>query len=152
MVRQRVLIAVRSILTGWAMLLTISYLLERPLLFWSEPVLGGSWFSTAQLALDCCSFTATGWAVSYWSRADSLFPVLAFAATLIPWDLNPVLDVNVPWLLHLVVETFRDTRYLDSLVATAGSHILLFGSLIVGSRLGRPSGAALVSVFHDVQR
>jgi hypothetical protein len=150
MVRRRLLISVRSILTGWATLILITWLLERPLLLWTASLLGGSWFPTARLALDCCAFAATGWVIGYWNRTDSLLAVLAFAVTLTVRDFDPVLAINVPWLFRLVADTFRDNRYFDSLVVTAASHAFLFGSLLVGGRLARPAQTP-VSIFRDAR-
>src|ERR1700733_5588317 len=87
-----------TILTGWATLLLITYLFERPLLLWTAPILGGEWFPTARLALDCCAFTATGWVVGYWNRNNAVVAVLVFAATLTLRDFNPLLPLDVPWL------------------------------------------------------
>lgn len=141
-------IAVRSILTGWAALLLITFLLERPLLFLGAPILAVGWFATARLALDCCAFAATGWIVGHWSRDDSLFAVVAFAATLTLRDFEPLLAINLPWLLHLVADSLRDGRYLESLFTTAATQALLFGSLIAGGRLARPARRTAISVFR----
>jgi hypothetical protein len=143
MARRRLFITVRSILIGWATLLLVSNLLERPLLLWIAPLLGPSWVPTAQLALDCCAFAAAGWAIGYSNRANAVFAVLAFAATLTLWDFTPVLPIDVPWLFRLAKDTFRDTRYLDSLVVTATTHALLFGTLIAGALLARPAQPAV---------
>jgi len=144
----RWLIAARSILIGWAMLLSIHYLVELPLLLLTRPLLGASWIATAQLAFSCIAFAATGWVIGYFSRPHSLFGLLAFAATLMIWDFNPVLPLNVPWLVRLLIDSFRDQRYVDSLVTTTLSDALLFGCLIGGGALGRPSQARPLSVFR----
>lgn len=138
MARRRLLIFPRAILAGWMTLLAIAYLLERPLLHWTEPILGSEWISTARLTLDCCAFAATGWVTGRWNRPNSLLAVLVFAATLTVWDFTPLLPVDVPWLLHLMVNTLRDSRYLESLFTTAANLALLFGCLIAGGLLARP--------------
>jgi hypothetical protein len=48
------------------------------------------------------------------------------------------LPIDVPWLLQLTADAWRDARYRDSLVATFTTHLLLFGSLIAGGLLSRP--------------
>jgi hypothetical protein len=154
-------VAIRSILVGWAALLSIVYLLERPLLFWTAPILGSAWFATARLTLDCLCFAATGWIIGRFNRgrfnrsqlsnAGTLFGVLAFAATLTVRDFDPLLAINVPWLVHLIANTFLDRRYAESLFVTAASHAFLFGSLFAGSRLARPSRTEPVSIFRDAK-
>jgi hypothetical protein len=138
MVRQRVWLCVRAIPIGWVTLLVITYLLERPLLLWAAPILGGSWFATAQLALDCCALAVSGWVTSYLSRDGWFIAVLSFALTLTLWDFTPLLAINVPWLLHAVINVFSDSRYLGGFVTTATSHALLFGSLFAGAVKSRP--------------
>ena len=46
--RHRLLITARSILLGWATLVAFTYLVERPLLLWTAPLLGASWLPTLQ--------------------------------------------------------------------------------------------------------
>jgi hypothetical protein len=144
--RERLWALARSILIGWATLLAISYLLLRPLLIWTAPLVGASWFPTVQLSLQCCAFAGTGWVGGRLNRSGAEVGVLVFAATLAPWDFSPVLAINVPGLIRLTVNAFRDPRYLDSLIATAGAHILLFGSLMVGGTPRRSSGAKPLSI------
>jgi hypothetical protein len=138
MPRRRLFPALRAILAGWIAMLVIAYVVERPLLHWAAPLLGVEWFATIRLMLDCSALAATGWVVGYWSRPKPLPTVLAFAATLTLRDFNPLLPLDVPWLLHLAVDTLRDVRYLDSLMTTAAGQALLFGCLIAGAMLARP--------------
>ena len=145
--RERFSILARSILIGWAMLLAISYLLLRPLLIWTAPRLGPSWFPTTQLSLECAVLAGTGWLVGHLNRSGAVVGVVVFAATLTPWDFGQVLGINVPSLVRLTADAFRDPRYFDSLIATAGAHALLFGSLIVGGlwrRLSRTEPLSIV--------
>jgi hypothetical protein len=135
--RRRVWICARAIAAGWAALVVIAYLIERPLLRWTAPMLEGSWVPTAELALDCCAFAATGWVIGYFSRDDSVIALLAFAVTLTWRDFTPLLPVNVPWLLRSVVNTFTDSRYFAGFVSTAATHAILFGSLFAGGLLTR---------------
>jgi hypothetical protein len=145
-VRERLSTPARSILIGWATLLAISYLLLRPLLIWTAPRVGASWFPTVQLSLDCSALAGTGWVVGHLYRSSAVTGVLVFAATLTPWDFGPVLGLNVPSLVRLTADAFRDPRYFDSLIATAGAHALLFGSLIAGGLLRRLSRTKPLSI------
>jgi hypothetical protein len=136
--RHRLLIAARSILLGWVALLAATYLVERPLLRWTAPLLGASWFPTAQLALECAALAATGWVMGRWNRSGAIPAVLVFAAMIAVWNFSLVPAINIPWLFRLMRDTIGDARYLESLITTAVTHALLFGSLIIGARLSRP--------------
>jgi hypothetical protein len=135
--RQRVWICARAIAVGWVVLVAITYLIERPLLRWTGPMLEGSWLPTAELALDCCAFAATGWVIGRFSRDAVLIALLAFAATLAWRDFTPLLPVNVPWLVRSAVNAFSDSRYFAGFVTTAATHAILFGSLFAGGLLTR---------------
>ncbi len=137
--RHRLLIAARSILLGAAMLFAVTYLVERPLLAWTAPLLGGSWIPTAQLAFECIALAATGWMIGRWNRLDAVPALLVFAVILAVWNFGLVPAVNVPWLFQLILDSFGNARYLESLVTAAVTQALLFGSLFVGARLGRPA-------------
>ena len=141
MMLHRLWIATRSILCGWVALFLITYLLERPLLIVAAPLLGASWFPTARLGLDCTALAAAGWTVGRLHRSAPVLGVLAFAATLTFRDFDPLLELNVPWLIRLAADALRDSLYLESLAATAASHALMFGSLIAGGLLSRPTPA-----------
>lgn len=149
MTRTRLFIALRSVLTGWATLLLLAYRLEHPLLVWVTPALGVKWLATAGLALDCTALAATGWIVGRLNRPDSLLGVLTFAATLTFWDFTPVVAVNIPWLLRLAMNGLRDSVYLGSLLTTAVSQALLFGSLLAGGLLSRPPSKPVSIMARD---
>jgi len=150
--RGRLWTLARSIFVGWATLLAISYLLLRPLLFWTAPRVGPSWFPTVQLSLECSALVGTGWVVGHLNRSCAVGGVLAFAATLTAWDFGQVLDINVPGLVRLTANAFRDPRYVDSLITTVGAHALLFGSLIAGGLLCRLSYTEPPSIVDGVSR
>jgi hypothetical protein len=64
--------------------------------------------------------------------------VLVFAATLTVWDLSFLVAIDVPWLVRLLVHSLSgESSYLSSLISTAASQILLFGSLVAGGLLSR---------------
>jgi hypothetical protein len=137
--RHRLLIAARSILLGWVALLAVTYLVERPLLVWTAPLLGAPWIPTAQLALECAALAATGWFIGRWSHFDPIYAVLAFAVMLAVSNFGLVPAINIPWLFRLILDTIGDARYLESLISAAITQALLFGSLIVGALLSRPA-------------
>jgi hypothetical protein len=136
----RLLIWARPILAGWATLIPLAYITERLLLPWTARMLGTGWLPTARISLECLALAATGSAIGRWHRSAPVRSALIFAATLCLRDLEPWLAINVPWLMRLAADAFRDSRYLGSLADTAAQHFLLFGSLMVGALLGRPSG------------
>jgi len=133
--RHRILISARAILLGWVSLFALTYLVERPLLAWTAPILGASWLPTAQLALACAGLAVTGWIVGRGNRFD----VLIFAAMLAAWNFGLAPAINVPWLVRLAIDSFGNSRYLESLITAVATHALLFGSLITGARLSRPA-------------
>jgi hypothetical protein len=136
----RVLILVRSILLGWAALFVLTYLVQRPLLHGAGSLLGASWLPTAQLTLACAGLAATGWIIGRSNRPRALLATLVFAAMIAVWNFG-LLPIDIPWLIRLIVDTFENTRYLESLVTAVATHALLFGSLFIGERLSRPAPA-----------
>jgi len=132
--RHRLLISVRSIVLGWAALFGIAYLVERPLLLLTARFVGASWLPTEQLALACAGLAATGWIVGRGNRFD----VLVFAATLVVWNFGLV-PIRLPWLFRLILDSFQNLRYLESLLTALATDVFLFGSLLAGARLSGPS-------------
>jgi len=65
--------------------------------------------------------------------------VLIFAAMLAAWNFGLAPAINVPWLVRLAIDSFGNSRYLESLITAVATHALLFGSLITGARLSRPA-------------
>lgn len=128
----RLLLSARSILLGWGALFAITYLVERPLLRWTAPLLGPSWLPTAQLALACAGLAATGWIIGRWNRFD----VPIFAALLALWNFGLV-PIDLPWLFRLLIDSFENSRYLESLITALATHALLFGCLFAGASLSR---------------
>jgi len=141
----------RSIAAGWAALIALTYLAERPLLLLIAPVVGAHWVATASLWLDCLKLAATGWAIGRLHRAAPLPGVLAFAATLSLFNLEAWAPLDVPWLIRLAMDAVRDTRYWGPLATLAAQHVLLFGSLIVGGLLNRKPQTPL-SLFGEAPR
>jgi len=152
MLRRRLQIVVRSILVGWAALLALTYLAERPLLLWTAPLLGDHWVATAKLSLDCLTLAATGWLVGRLSRSAPLFGALAFGATLaVCANLNPSFGIDFVVLIRLAGEALHDSRYLSALATLAAQHVFLYGSLMVGAWLSRPSQRPLSLFREDVR-
>ena len=149
--RRRLLIAIQSILVGWAVLFALGYIVERPLLIWTAHLVGAQWVATAKLSLDCLTLATTGWVVGRCARSAPLFGVLAFAATLGFCSFDPLLDTNLSWLIRLGWGALRDTRYLSLLAAPAVSYLFLFGSLFGGALLSRPLKAPF-SLFDERPR
>jgi hypothetical protein len=130
--RRHLLITARSILIGWVALFVITYLIERTLLFLAARFLGLPWIPTVQLALTCSGLVATGWIMGRWNRFD----VLLVAATLAVWNFGLV-PIDLPWLFRLLIDSFEDSRYLESFSTSLVTHIFLFGSLFAGARLAQ---------------
>ncbi|MGD0125996.1 MAG: hypothetical protein ABSF46_11580 [Terriglobia bacterium] len=151
MLRRWLWVVARSIAVGWAVLVVLTYLAERPLLFLAGPVVGAHWVETVGLTLDCLKLAATGWAIGRVHRAAPLPGVFAFAATLVFFNLEPWLPFDFPGLIRLAFDALEDARYLDSLATLISQHVLLLGSLIVGGLLSRPPQTP-VSLFGETPR
>jgi hypothetical protein len=145
--RHRLLIAARSILLGWATLLAATYFVERPLLVGTAALLGASWLPTAGLALECVVLCASGWIMARWNRPDAGPAMLIFAAMIAVWNFGLVPAINIPWLFRLIADSFRNPRYLESLITAAVTHAFLFGSLFVGAILSRAREQADIHIF-----
>jgi len=126
-----------SILAGWVTLLVLAYIVEGPVLRWIGPWVGFSWSATVHLTFDCAVLTAAGFAAGRFHRSHPMKAALAFAITLCFWDFGTILALNVPWLVHLVWNSFHDSRYLDSLATSVETHLLLFGCLFGGAKLSQ---------------
>jgi hypothetical protein len=148
--RNRILVFARAVLCGWAALLGLSYLLEGPLLRWTVPLLGMEWFPTERLALDCLVLTAAGWAAGRSHRSRAVAATLAFAVTLLPWNLDQVVSLDFPWLARLTVDAIRDSRYLGGLLTVGVTQAFLWGCLAAGGLLARPRPAP-VSVIEPAR-
>jgi len=130
--RYRIWIAARAVLLGWLALFAFTYLVERPLLSWTAPLLGAAWSPTAQLALACVGLAATGWIVGRWNR----FHALIFASSLAVWNFGLV-PIDLLWLLRLLSDSFESSRYIESFLTSLVTHVLLFSSLFAGAALNR---------------
>lgn len=128
----------RSILLGWATLLAIAYGVERPLLHWTSPLFGATWIATAHLAFDCLTLAAAGFVTGRFNRSRAVLSAALFAVTLCFWDFRGTLALHVPWLLELVWYSLHDSGFLDALLTSVETHVLLFGCLIAGALLSRP--------------
>ena len=145
--RHRLIIAARSLLLGWCALFAVTYLVERPLLHFAAPLLGGSWLPTAQLAFQCVALGAAGWVLGRWNRPDPMPLLLVFAALLAVWDFGLVPALNIRWLFQLIADVFESSRYLESLITAVATHALLFGSLVAGVRFSRPAQTPPLSLM-----
>ncbi|HUA20601.1 MAG TPA: hypothetical protein VMB25_17755 [Bryobacteraceae bacterium] len=142
--RQRVLITARSIAAGWAALLLIAWLVERPLLSLAGLWIGEDWLATLRPLLDCATLSATGWMVGRVSRWRSnqpprIFQILVFAVSLLFFNFGQLLTLNGLWLLRVALDTLGNLRYLEGLVTSVATQAILLGSLIVGWMWSRPT-------------
>ncbi len=150
MVRRWLWMALRSLAVGWAVLIALTYLVERPLFLLTATLVGAHWVATASLTLNCLKLAATGWVICRLHRKTALPDVLTFAATLSLFSFEEWLPLDVPGLIRLAMDALHDTRYCWPLATMAAQHVLLFGSLIAGGLLSRPPQTPL-SLFGKVQ-
>lgn len=139
--RHKLLISARSMLYGWAALIAITYLIERPLLRFGALILGLTWTPTVQLAVACAGLVLIGWIVGHGNRWD----VLLFAGILAIWNFGLV-PIDLPWLFRLLVNLFGNTRYLESFVTSLVTYVFLLGSLFVGAQLSRGREQAILRI------
>ena len=126
-----------SLIAAWGVL-AASAGLAWLLLWVGARSVGAEWIATAHVFLSCGSLCAAGFVAGRGMR----HPFRAAALTAVPlcfFDLEDALSLNIPWLARLVVNSLRDARYLDSLVSTAQTHLLLLGCLFFGAWLSLPS-------------
>jgi hypothetical protein len=127
-----------SIWLGCLAVVVIAFAVERPVLHWMAPFLGPSWDPTAHLAFDCVAMAAAGFVAGRFNRSHPMWTAGLLAATFCLTDFRGALALNVPWLIRLAWNSFHDSRYLDSLVTSVETHVLLFGCLFAGAALSRP--------------
>ena len=127
----------RAITLGWITLLAAVYLLEHPFLIWISGSLGGSWFPTVRLMLDCLVLAGSGWVVGRLASAKPILAVAVFAVTLSLRDFGDLVELRVPWLFQLTADALHDPRYWESLLSTAVIQAFLFGCLFAGGLLSR---------------
>ena len=127
----------RAILAGWATLLGMAFLIERPVLDWTAPLFGAVWIATVALAFDCVALFAAGWVAGRCNRPRAIRTGLLFAATLCCWAFTGMLALNFPGLIGLLWNSFHDSGYLDALLMSGETHVFLFGCLMGGAALGR---------------
>lgn len=120
-----------SVLAGWGVLFALTVLVERPLVRFAARFLGSSWTPTVRLAFACAVLCAVGWLIGHWSRAG----VWVFAATIAIRNFGLAPGIDVPWLIHLLLDCFQSARYLGAFFTSLIDHVFLFGSLFYGAHL-----------------
>ncbi len=150
MVRRWLWLAFRTLAVGWAVLIALTYLAERPLFLLTAPLVGAHWVATASLTLNCLKLAATGWVIGRLQRKTALPAMLIFAVTLSLFSFEVSLPLDVPGLIRLAMDALHDSRYWWPLATMAEQHVLLFGSLIAGGLLSRPPQTPL-SLFGKMQ-
>jgi hypothetical protein len=138
---------VRAVLLGWAVLVALTYLVERPLLLWTAPLLGASWLPTAELSLACAGLAATGWIIARCSGPRPSIAVVVFAVMLAAWNFGLEPAINIAWLFRLLADSFENPRYLESLFTSLAIHLLLFGSLLAGGFFGQAHEQTEARIF-----
>jgi len=140
--------ALVSVLVGWAVLIALSYVVERPLLLWIAPLLGAHWIATARVSLDCLTLATTGWAIGRMNRSAPLLGVLVFALTLAAFAADVPMGIDLWLLVQLARGALHDVHDLSPLATNAAQQLFLFGSLAVGGLLSRKP----VSLFGEPSR
>jgi hypothetical protein len=136
------LLALRAILTGWAALFFLSYAVERPILALGYRWVGGSWWATVSVLLDCAALAACGWLVARLHRPWQIAMLVVFMLSLTPFDVGAytgqTMAPNIPWLLKLAWNVVGDSRYLTGFLASLVTNALLMGCLWSAGRAAGP--------------
>jgi hypothetical protein len=144
------LLAMRAILIGWAALLFLSYTVERPILALGYRWVGGSWWATVSVLLDCAALALSGWVVARLHRPWQIAMLAVYMVSLAPFDVGAytgqTMAPNIPWLVKLAWNVAGDSRYLTGFIASLFTNALLMGCLWSGGRAAGPS-AARVTIF-----
>lgn len=127
----------RSVVLGWATLLGIALLVERPLLHWTSPLFGPMWIATVHLSLDALALAAAGYVAGRLNRRRAILAGAVLAASLCLWDFGELLALNVPFLLKVAWDSLHDSRFVESLIGSVETHVALFGCLTAGAALAR---------------
>ena len=136
------LLAMRAILTGWVVLFFLSYAVERPLLAVGYRFIGGSWWATFSVILDCLALAASGWAVARLHRPWQTAMLAVFTVSLALFDVGSytgqTMALNLPWLVKLAWNVAGDSRYLIGLLSSLVTNGLLLACLWTGGKAGGP--------------
>jgi hypothetical protein len=136
------LLALRAIATGWVVLFFLSYAVERPLLALGYRFIGGSWWATISVALDCLALAVSGWAVARLHRPWQTAMLVVFTLSLAPFDLasytGQTMALNIPWLVKLARNLAEDSRYLTGFLGALATNGLLLACLWSGGKAGSP--------------
>ena len=142
--------AIRAILIGWVALLFLSYAVERPILALGYRWVGGSWWATVSVLLDCAALALSGWLVARLHRPWQVAMLAVFMASLVPFDVGAytgqTMALNVPWLVKLAWYVVGDSRYLTGFFASLVTNALLLGCLWSGGKAAGPP-ASRVTIF-----
>jgi hypothetical protein len=141
------LLAMRAILTGWVVLFFLSYAVERPFLALGYRWIGGSWWQTASVLLDCCALAASGWAVARLHRPWQTAMLAVFTLSLAPFDIasltGQTMALNFPWMLKQAWNVAGDSRYLLGFISSLATNGLLLACLWTAGNAAGP---------RDIQR
>jgi len=111
--------------------------IERWLLRFATPLLGGSWTPTARIALECAALMVVGWLVGRWGWPGVLLLAVAIALLRL---------ADLFWLFRLFLDCFESSRYWTSFLTSFGIHILRLGSLFAGANWSRPREPAVLQI------
>jgi hypothetical protein len=141
-IAQHKLLAMRAILTGWAVLFFLSYAVERPVLALGYRWIGGSLWASVSVVFDLLALGASGWAVARLHRPWQTATLLVFTLSLAPFDVGAytgqTMAPNFPWLLKLAWNVVGDSRYLSGLFVSLLTNGLLVACLWSGGRAAGP--------------
>ena len=144
------LLAIRAILIGWAALFFLSYVVERPILAFGYRWVGGAWWATVSVLLDCAALAACGWVVARLHRPWQIAMLIVFMLSLAPFDVGAytgqTMAPNIPWLVKLAGDVVGDSRYLTGFLVSLVTNAFLMGCLWSGGRAAAPHASRITRV------
>ena len=144
------LLAIRAILIGWAALFFLSYVVERPILAFGYRWVGGAWWATVSVLLDCAALAACGWVVARLHRPWQIAMLMVFMLSLAPFDVGAytgqTMAPNIPWLVKLAGDVVGDSRYLTGFLVSLVTNAFLMGCLWSGGRAAAPHASRITRV------
>ena len=108
--------------------------------------IGGSWWATVSVALDCLTLAVSGWAVARLHRPWQTAMLVVFSLSLVPFDLGSytgqTMALNIPWLVKLAWNVAGDSRYITGFIGALVTNGLLLACLWSGGKAGSPPEAS----------
>jgi hypothetical protein len=130
----------KAIVAGW-IALALGALAARGLVWLTARITGAEWVATFALFFDCGALALAGFVAGRLAQPRRMVAAALLAVPLCFFDFESTLTLNAPWLIRLALDSMHDSRFVDSLIASAETHAILFGCLFAAAALSGPADA-----------